>query len=285
MSQVQREYRDRLFKFIFGREDNKQWTLSLYNAVNGSDHTDASSITLTTVNDVIYMSMKNDVSFLVSGTMNLYEQQRTYNPNMPMRFFLYAGELYSKHVRQGKDNYNLYSSKLQMFPAPRCICFYNGSDNKDDRSRLLLSSCFEEKGDIEVTVTMININYGRNKELLDRCQPLKEYSWLIDRINMYQKEMPELEDAVDAALEEMPEDFVIRDFLMANKAEVKKMCITEYDEERTLSLIKEEGRAEGTIKTLSGMVYDGLISEEKAAERAGMTVDEFRENVRKYCSK
>lgn len=75
------------------------------------------------------------------------------------------------------------------------------------------------------------------------------------------------------------------------------MYITEYDEGRTLSLIKEEvraegreegrveGLAEGTIKTLSGMVNDALISEEKAAERAGMTLDEFRENVRKYCSK
>ncbi len=284
MPQVKREYRDRLFKFIFGREENKEWTLSLYNAVNGSNHTDASSITLTTVSDVVYMGMKNDVSFLVSGTMNLYEQQRTYNPNMPMRFLLYAGELYSKYIEQGNHKYNLYSSTLQLFPSPRCICFYNGDEEKDDRSELRLSSSFEDKkSDIEVIVTMININYGRNKELLDRCQPLKEYSWFIDRVNIKQKELGDFEAAVDAALEEMPENFVVRKFLIANKAEVRKMCITEYNEARNLSLVKEEGREEGSIQTLTEMIKKGRLTEAEAAEAAHMTISEFRESVRKYC--
>lgn len=291
MSGANREYRDRLFKFIFGKEENKAWTLSLYNAVNGSNHRDASSITLTTVSDAVYMGMKNDVSFLVSGTMNLYEQQRTYNPNMPMRFLIYAGQLYSKYIELGNNKCNLYSSTQQVFPSPRCICFYNGEEEKDDMSELYLSSSFKEKSDIEVTVTMININYGRNRELFDRCEPLKEYSWFTDRVNINQNEMGNLEAAIDAALEEMPKDFVIREFLIANKAEVKRMCITEYDEARTMSLFKEEGRQEGreegveegTIKTLAGLVDDGLLSEGKAAEKANMTVEEFRENVMKYC--
>ena len=37
---VSREYKDRLFKFIFGNPDNKQWTLNLYNAINDSHYTD-----------------------------------------------------------------------------------------------------------------------------------------------------------------------------------------------------------------------------------------------------
>lgn len=269
--------RDSLFGFIFGK--NKEWALSIYNALNGSEYTDTSSITLRSVSDAVYIGMKNDVSFLVSTAINLYDN-KSYNPNIPMRFFLYQGELYSKCIEYV---YNLESSSLQMFPAPRCICFYNGDEEKDDRSELRLSSSFEEKSDIEVAVTMININYGRNKELLDRCQPLKEYSWLLDRINMNLKEMWEPEDAVDAVLEEMPENFVIRSFLMANNAEVKRMCITEYNEERTLSLVKEEGRAEGAIKTLAEMIKKGRLTEAEAAEEAHMTVAEFRENVRKYC--
>ena len=38
-SGVNKEYKDRLFNFISGREENKVWTLSLYNAVNGSSYT------------------------------------------------------------------------------------------------------------------------------------------------------------------------------------------------------------------------------------------------------
>ncbi len=285
------ENRDSLFGFIFGK--NKEWALSLYNALNGSEYADTSSITLRAVSDAVCIGMKNDVSFLVSTTVSLYDD-KSYNPNIPMRFFLYLGELYSKYIEY---DYNLESSSLQMFPSPRCICFYNGDEEKDDRSELRLSSSFEDKkSDIEVAVTMINIKCGTNKDLLDRCQPLKDYSWLIDRINMNLKEMQEPEDAVDAALEEMPENFVVRKFLIANKVEVRKMCITEYNEARNLSLVKEEGcaegrvegrvegRTEGTIKTLAEMIKKGRLTEAEAAEEAHMTISEFRESVRKYCS-
>ena len=41
---LQKEYKDRLFTFIFGSNENRAWTLSLYNAVNGSNYTDPSKI-------------------------------------------------------------------------------------------------------------------------------------------------------------------------------------------------------------------------------------------------
>ena len=65
-----REYKDRLFKFIFGNPENKEWTLSLYNAVNGSSYTNPDDIKLTTLENVVYMNMKNDVSFLIADTMS-----------------------------------------------------------------------------------------------------------------------------------------------------------------------------------------------------------------------
>lgn len=74
---VNREYKDRLFKFIFGSPENKEWTLSLYNAINGTHYTDASAIEFNTIEDAVYMSMKNDLSFLflIENIMNLYEHQ------------------------------------------------------------------------------------------------------------------------------------------------------------------------------------------------------------------
>nr|MCR4745914.1 hypothetical protein [Lachnospiraceae bacterium] len=83
MAEDNKKYKDRLFNFIFGAEENKEWTLSLYNAVNGSDYTDFEEIEITTIKEVMYLGMHNDVSFLITDEMNLYEQQSSFNPNMP----------------------------------------------------------------------------------------------------------------------------------------------------------------------------------------------------------
>ena len=269
-----REYKDRLFKFIFGNPENKEWTLSLYNAVNGSSYTNPDDIKLTTLENVVYMNMKNDVSFLIADTMSFYEQQSSFNPNMPMRFFVYAGMVYSRYIETSQE-YRKYSSKQQKAPTPKCICFYNGTSEKDDKTILKLSDSFDSESDIEVVVTMINVNYGHNKELMEACKPLEEYAFFIDRVRMYQKDSDNLEEAIDKAVEDLPDNSMIKQFLMINKAEVKRMCITEYDEERTLNETREEGREEGTLKTLIKLVTKGILTLSQAAEEADMTVAEF----------
>lgn len=275
---INREYKDRLFTFIFGNAENKDWTLSLYNAVNGSAYTNPDDINLNTIDNVVYMGMKNDISFLIGNTMNLYEQQSTFNPNMPMRFLIYAGMLYSKYI-DGNNGYHRFSKQQQQAPTPKCVCFYNGTDNKQDRIILSLADAFKKdsKPDIEVKVTMININYGYNKDLLNACKPLNEYAWFVDKVRNSKTNI--FEEAIDMALAEMPDDFLIKPFLMANKAEVKHMCITEYDESRTLAEQREEGRiegkAEGILNTLVTLVQKGLITITDAANTANMTVAEF----------
>lgn len=275
-----REYKDRLFTFLFGNTANKEWILSLYNAVNGSAYTNPDDIKLNTIDNVVYMGMKNDVSFLIGNTMNLYEQQSTFNPNMPMRFLIYAGMLYSKYI-EGDNGYHRFSNRQQKAPTPKCICFYNGTDHKQDRMILSLADAFEENStpDIEVKVTMININYGHNKELLNACKPLDEYAWFVEKVRTIQKTTTIFEEAIDQALAKMPDDFLIKSFLMANKAEVKHMCITEYDESRTLAEQREEGRAEGKtegfLNALIALVQKGLLTVTDAADTANMTVEEF----------
>ena len=96
------EYKDSLFSFLFGNEENREWTLSLYNAVNESNYTDASQIQITTIREVLYLGMHNDVSFMISDEMNMYEQQSTYNPNMPLRMLQYAGNLFEKDITRRK---------------------------------------------------------------------------------------------------------------------------------------------------------------------------------------
>ena len=283
---VNREYRDRLFRFIFGRSEKKEWTLSLYNAVNGTCYTDANALTLNTIDDVLYVGMKNDVSFLIGDTMNLYEQQSTFNPNMPMRFLMYAGMLYSKYVQSHEDFY-IYNETLQKAPTPKCVCFYNGAVDKDDLTTLRLSDSFSGESDIEVRVAMININFDRNKELLAACQPLWEYSLFVHRVRVNKDIMGDLEQAVDAALRELPEESLIKPYLVANKAEVKEMCLTEYEEERVLAGKFAEGVEKGIgigvekgrLNAFVELVKDGVLSVMEAAQRAGMTVSEFETAV------
>lgn len=267
---INTKHKDRLFCFIFGREENKKWTLSLYNAVNHSAHTDSDSIQITTMEDVLYMGMKNDVSFIIADTMSIYEQQSTYNPNMPVRELMYAAKLYDKYIHEHR--LNIYSSALVHLPIPKLMVFYNGREECGD-GILELKDAFqagskksggpeddseencagdipgktereEERPDIAVRVRMLNINHGQNKKLLDACKPLAEYTWLIQRIQEYTEQM-EIERAVDKAIDEMPEDYEIRTFLIGNRAEVKSMCITEYNEAETMRMFEEQYRMEG----------------------------------------
>ena len=276
---VNNEHKDRVFKFLFGNPANKAWTLALYNAVNGSNYENPDDITFNTIEDAVYLGMKNDVSFIIVDELNLWEHQSSYNPNMPMRFFLYAAKLYEKYITS--SDYYPYSSTLQSAPCPKCICFYNGTAQQPERKVLKLSDAFGGEGDIEVCVTMLNINYGKNKELMEVCEPLNEYAWLVDAIRRYQRELKDLEAAVDAALEEMPDEFMIKKFLLLNKAEVKGMFLTEYDQKKVL----EQERREVEYRVATDMLKKNLplsliaeiskLSEDvvrKLADNMGITI-------------
>jgi hypothetical protein len=243
LTEANRLYKDRVFKFIFGNPENKEWTLSLYNAVNGSNYRNPDDIQFNTIEDAVYMSMKNDVSFIILDEMNLWEHQSSFNPNMPMRFLTYGTQLYEKYT--ATSGYYKFSRKLQRLPKPHCICFYNGTEEQPEQQVLKLSDAFGGEGDIEVKVKMLNVNYGKNRALLETCQPLREYAWLVDRVREHQRVMQNLEAAVDASIDEMPDSFVIRTLIEAHRAGVKKMFLTEYDEEKMKEQERKEAFADG----------------------------------------
>lgn len=243
LTEANRLYKDRVFKFIFGNPENKEWTLSLYNAVNGSNYSNPDDIQFNTIEDAVYMSMKNDVSFIILDEMNLWEHQSSFNPNMPMRFLTYGTQLYEKYT--ATSGYYKFSRKLQRLPKPHCICFYNGTEEQPEQQILKLSDAFGGEGDIEVKVKMLNVNYGKNRALLETCQPLREYAWLVDRVREHQRVLQNLEAAVDASIDEMPDSFVIRTLIEAHRAGVKKMFLTEYDEEKMKEQERKEAFADG----------------------------------------
>ena len=137
-----RKYKDSLFRLLFGREENKHSLLDLYNALNNSNYTNIDDLTINTIDDVIYMKMKNDVSFILDSQMVLLEHQSTYNPNMPLRGLLYFARLYEGMINISK---NIYYPKLIKIPTPQYIVLYNGTDRKiNDEKVLKLSDAFEK---------------------------------------------------------------------------------------------------------------------------------------------
>ena len=230
--------------------------MALYNSINGSNHSNPDDILFNTIDDAVYMEMKNDVSFIILDEMNLWEHQSSFNPNMPMRFLLYGSRLYDNYI--ATSEYSRYSSRLQSLPKPNCLCFYNGTAEQPERQVLKLSDAFGGGGDIEVSVTMLNINYGKNQALMDTCRPLGEYAWLVEKVRQHQRVLRNFEAAVDAAIDEMPDDFVIREFLFANRAGVKAMFLTEYDEEREKELLRREERRE-TEKEINERVATDML--------------------------
>ena len=113
---VHRQVKDRLFRFLF--EKDKEALLQLYNALNGTDYRDATLLEVVTIRSAVYITMKNDIAFLLVGTISLYEHQSTWNPNMPVRFMIYLAEEYQKFIELAEES--LYGTKQIQLPTPVC---------------------------------------------------------------------------------------------------------------------------------------------------------------------
>lgn len=273
---VNRIYKDRLYKMIF---NDKSELLKLYNAINGTHYDDPAMLTITTLDNAIYMTMENDLSFIIDMRLALYEQQSTVNPNLPLRFLLYITDIYSAYTK----DMNIYGSKKVQIPLPSFVIFYNGVKSQPDRTEFLLSELFHPTTDqpaLELKAVMLNINKGHNQELMNACHTLRDYSEYVARIRTYSAEMP-LTDAVEKAITECIHENILRDFLLKNRAEAKAMSIYEYDEEKTLRMFREEGYEDGErngkIQATIEMCLEFNLSSDAIVQKL-MTKFQFSEN-------
>lgn len=242
-TEVKRNYKDTLFRMLY---QDKGRLLELYNAVNGTSYTNSEELEIVTLENAIYMNMKNDLAFIMDFDLHLYEHQSTVNPNMPLRFLQYVTKEYEKLTEQNK----LYMRKKTVLPTPHFVVFYNGIEKQPEQQEIRLSDLYaevEEQPQLELKVLVFNINLGMNEVLLSRCQSLREYMLYVERVRRYAAEMP-LELAVDLAVDDCIQEGILADFLYQNKAEAKTMSIFEYDEEAVMKLIRQEEREFGMIE-------------------------------------
>lgn len=244
MTKVNRIYKDTLFRLLFNDRKN---LLSLYNAVNHTNYTNEEYLEINTLENAIYLKVKNDVSFVLNFYLNLYEHQASLNPNMPLRDLFYVSDL----LQAITADKNIYSSTLISIPTPRFVVFYNGASEMPEKMVLRLSDSFshrEEEPELELKVVVYNINKGMNQNLLESCQTLKEYAQFVQifRKNLRQYEK---ETAAKITIDTCIQKNVLSDFLKKHRGEAMAMCLYEYDEEKHMEMERREhyerGLAEG----------------------------------------
>ena len=203
---VYRGVKDRLFRFLFTQD--REALLQLYNALNGTDYQDASQLQVVTIENAVYVMMKNDLA-----------------------------------VEQG-----LYGSRQIPLPTPQCVVFYNGTQKEPEEQILNLSDAFinkDREADLELRVRMLNINYGHNKELMEKCHVLKEYAMFVDISRQYIEQGLPRQEAMESAIQYCIEQGILAEALTKYRAEVLGMILEEFDREKYERTIRADGREEG----------------------------------------
>ena len=235
-----REYKSSVFTMLLKEKEN---ALNVFNALNGTDYKSKEDLEIQILENAIYLSFRNDASFIVADTLNLYEHQSTYNPNMPLRDLIYVANLLADIV---KDE-NLFGEKLVQIPEPRFVTFYNGIEERPSVEELRLSDAYLTGTDVprlELCCTVINMNPGHNNAFMKKCQILQEYTVFVEKVRLYRKAMS-LENALERAIDECIREHVLEDFLRKQRAEVISMSVLEFNLEKQLVFQREAGREEG----------------------------------------
>ncbi len=213
---------------------------------------------------------KNDVSFLLGGTMNLYEHQSSYNPNMPIRGLMYLARLYQNYIDDCEIN--VFSPVLKHLPSPKFVVFYNGSKDEPDQKILRLTDAFAEEGMsgescLECCATMLNINYGHNYELMEKCRRLEEYSVFVAEVRKALEEGGNQRQAVDDAIDICIEKGVLRDILIRERAAIMNMVLSCTEKQYERLVEKELAQQDKKIKEQESLLkLNRILVQEKKYE-------------------
>lgn len=285
MAEVVRNQKDTVFRMLYKNPKN---ALELYNGLCGKNYTDETQLRYNTLENAVYMNIKNDVSFLIHDHTMLYEQQATWNPNMPLRSLYYITDIFHNYEKNEQE-LSIYGTSIIELPNPEFVVFYNGRGKYPEYSELKLSDSFKggenntqnQEPSLELKVKVYNISKGRNKALKNRCPVLAQYVTYTELIKEYRESMP-LEEAVEKAVNECIKNGILKEFLMHQKAEVVKMSIYEYDEKeerrRLLKAAREEAYKEGTeVGETRGVVRgeaESLVKSIESIQNKGYSLQE-----------
>lgn len=276
-----------------------EYALDVYNAMNDSVYTDPDMIQIMRLENGISLSVRNDASFFISNYLNLYEHQSTYSPNAPLRFLIYLTNLLKKTIRKR----DLYSRKRVQIATPHFAVFYNGTEKRPEKEVLKLSDAFINQTDtpeIELTVTVYNINPNNNTQLLEKSEVLRGYMIFVNHVREnleHQKKIAqnapeyeeELEVAINEAIDYCVKHHIMEEFFRENRNEVTKSMVLDYTWERREELIRAEEYEDGKREGYAAGISQGRAEGEKDTHRflinkwlqKGKTIAEIAEDLGK----
>jgi len=290
MEEVKHQYKDSLFCMLFSDQENLR---ELYSALKGVTLPPDVLIVTKTLENVLFRGINNDVSFLVGGKLVvLVEHQSKINPNMALRLLQYICEVYKSLI----PNDALHSSKLLRIPQPEFYILYNGTATYPDEEVVRLSTAFEDtralgltkqaEPALELVARVLNINKGKNAEIVSRCKALAEYSAFVAKFRSLEKIQDSRENAMINTVRYCLEHGILTQFLMSHAGEVTGMNIFEWRLEDALAVERKEGREEGLEKGLECGIVQGKretarrlkamgLSPEQIATATGLSADDL----------
>ena len=265
-----REYKSDVFSMLMQDKEN---ALQLYNAVNGSAYTDSSIVEICTLDKGISLSVRNDASFILDSNLSIYEHQSTVCPNMPVRNLIYFTTMVERMVK----GHNIYGRSLVRIPVPKFAVFYNGDEEQPEQYEMKLSNAFEkpvENPQLELKCMVYNINFGKNKRILEECPVLQDYMTFVDYVRFYHREndYEQLEHAIEQAIDRCIMENVLKDFLIQNRSEVVKVTQLDYTFERQITLERADARAEGRAEGHAEGHAEGRAEGRAEGYQTGCTV-------------
>ena len=236
-----RNHKDSTFCLLFSEPER---AIELYNAVTGENLPLDTKLEYTTLENALYIDRNNDLGFVVNDRhLVLTECQSTVNMNIPMRCLGYVSRTLENLT--GKEG--LYGKKAVKFPAPEFYIFFAGAGDWKEKE-LRLSSSFLAKpkeNSLELVVNLINLNYTKGKEILERSPSLMGYSKLLFYIHEEMAESGDLQSAINLAVKRCMDEGLIADFLQKHSREVTGMLFKEITVEEFAEIRAREAYDEG----------------------------------------
>ena len=267
---VNRNSKDSIFCDLFSRPE---YCLQLYQVLHPEDRdVKAEDITLVTLSSLMMRYRYNDLGILVRDRLLvLVEAQSVFTENILVRFLLYLGDTYNRYIY--RKNLNIYGPAKVKLPLPELYVIYHGDRNGRPDEITLSRDIF---GLTEAEKSFVDV---KAKIIYDSKQGdiLNQFITFARVFDSQVEKLGRTREAVEETLRICRDQDVLREYLA--KEEAATIMFTLLDEQRARKFMEEEarreGREEGKLETLIGLVNKNMISVADAAKEARMSLKDF----------
>lgn len=246
------DIKDTLFRKLFSEKDR---AIELCNALEGTNYPPDANAMVCNLEESL-LRRYNDSAIAVENQLLVFSEQSSLNPNMPIRLLSYATDAYYTWFIKMKE---IYKEQLFKIPTPKFYVLYNGEKELTQDVLRLSDAFILEAGEfsLELTVKVLNVNYGSGCDAMEKSPSLKGYSYLVELIRQHQRKGLSRDKAIKPAIRQCIDENILADFLQEHFEEVANMLAKEYRLEDELEARMEEGMEQGIIQSAMKLLKGG----------------------------